>query len=154
MSCYLHIRTILAFLFQFHLWGAEKMQGLKKGPCLMAKKPEGRFLTKKGSPPEQHRPKVGLWSEWKPACTVQAEGRPQVHSSHFDVDGEELRLSWESNFHVCTEEHGLFLGWPSLSCCFICSSVFLSLSWLFTYYYFPFLLSCGDLWLNRITTIV
>ena len=79
----------------------------------------------------------------------------RLHSSYFDVDGEELRLSWESNFHVCTEEHGLFLGWPSLSCCFICYSVFLSLSWLFTYYsYFPFLLSCGDLWFNKITTII
>ena len=32
---------------------------------------------------------------------------------------------------------------------------FLSLSWLFTYYsYFPFLFSCGDLWFNKITTII
>ena len=44
--------------------GAEKMQGLKKGACLMAKKkkPEGRFLTKKGSSPERYK--------------VQAEGGP------------------------------------------------------------------------------
>ena len=42
--------------------GAEKMQGLKKGPCLMAKKPEGRFLTKKGSPLEWYKPKVDFWS--------------------------------------------------------------------------------------------
>lgn len=34
----------------------------------------------------------------------------RLHSSHFDVDGEELGLSWENNFHVCTGEHGLFLG--------------------------------------------
>ena len=32
-----------------------------------------------------------------------------LHSSHFDVDGEELGLSWENNFHVCAGEHGLFL---------------------------------------------
>ena len=76
----------------------------------MAEKPEGKFLTKEGSSPERYKPKLGLWSGGKPACTVQAEGRPQVHSSHFDVDGEELGLSWESNFHVCTGEHGLFLG--------------------------------------------
>ena len=34
----------------------------KKGPCLMAEKPEGRFLTKEGSSPEQYMPKVGLWT--------------------------------------------------------------------------------------------
>ena len=33
----------------------------------------------------------------------------RLHSSHFDVDGEELGLSWKNNFHVCTGEHGLFL---------------------------------------------
>ena len=45
------------------LRGAEKIQGLKKkGPCLMAKKPEGRFLPKEGSSPERYKPKVGLWS--------------------------------------------------------------------------------------------
>jgi len=33
----------------------------------------------------------------------------RLHSSHFDVDGEELGLSWENNFHVCAGEHGLFL---------------------------------------------
>ena len=34
----------------------------KKGPCLMAEKPEGRFLTKEGSSPERYMPKVGLWA--------------------------------------------------------------------------------------------
>ena len=34
----------------------------KKGLCLMAEKPEGRFLTKKGSSPERYK--------------VQAEGGP------------------------------------------------------------------------------
>ena len=42
-----------------------------------------------------------------------------------------------------------------LSRCFICYSVFLSLSWLFSYYsYFPFLFSCGNLWFNKITIII
>ena len=79
----------------------------------------------------------------------------RLHSSHFDVDGEELGLSWENNFHVCTGEHGLFLRWPRRSCCFICYLVFLSLSWLLAYYSsFPFLFSYGDLWFNKITTII
>lgn len=79
----------------------------------------------------------------------------RLHGSHADVDGEELGLSWENNFHVCAREHGLFLGWPSLPCCFICYLGFLSLSWLFAYYsYFSFLFSCGDLWFNKITTIM
>ncbi len=34
----------------------------------------------------------------------------RLYSSHFDVYGEELGLSWENNFHVCAREHGLFLG--------------------------------------------
>ena len=33
----------------------------------------------------------------------------RLHSSHFDVDGEELGLSWENNFQFCIGEHGLFL---------------------------------------------
>ena len=33
-----------------------------KGPCLMAEKPEGRFLTKEGSSPEWYKSKVGFWS--------------------------------------------------------------------------------------------
>ena len=44
--------------------------------------------------PARYKPRAGL----------------RLHSSHFDVDGEELGLSWENNFHVCTREHGLFLG--------------------------------------------
>ena len=79
----------------------------------------------------------------------------RLHSSHFDVDGEELGLSWENHFHVCAGEYGLFLWWPSLSCCFICYLVFLSLCWLLAYYSsFPFLFSCGDLWLNKNTIII
>ena len=45
----------------------------------------------------------------RPACTVQSEGSLRLHGSHVDVDGEELGLSWENNFHVCAGEHGLFL---------------------------------------------
>ena len=30
----------------------------------------------------------------------------RLHISHFDVDGKELGLSWENNFHVCAREHG------------------------------------------------
>ena len=30
----------------------------------------------------------------------------RLHSFHFDVDGEELGLSWENNFHVCMEFSG------------------------------------------------
>jgi len=40
---------------------------------------------------------------------VKSEGRPQVTGLSFDVDGEELGLFWEINFHVCPREHGLFL---------------------------------------------
>ena len=37
---------------------------LRKGPWLKEKKkkPKGRFLTKKGSSPEQWKPKMGFWS--------------------------------------------------------------------------------------------
>ena len=42
--------------------------------------------------------------------TSQPRAGLRLHSFHFDVDGEELGLSWENNFHVCTGEHGLFLG--------------------------------------------
>ena len=38
--------------------GAEKMQGLKKRPCLMAENPESMFLTKEGRSPEWYKPKV------------------------------------------------------------------------------------------------
>ena len=38
------------------------MQEVKKGPCLMAEKPKGRFLTKEGSSPEWYMPKGGFWS--------------------------------------------------------------------------------------------
>ena len=34
----------------------------KKGPCPIAEKPEGRFLTKEGSSPEQYKRKMGFWS--------------------------------------------------------------------------------------------
>ena len=39
-----------------------KCRDSRKGPCLMAKKPEGRFLTKEGSSPELYKLKVGFWS--------------------------------------------------------------------------------------------
>ena len=55
---------------------------------------EGGLLVRIKSLPEWYKPRAGL----------------RLHSSHFDVDGEELGLSWENNFHVCTGEHGLFLG--------------------------------------------
>ena len=50
------------------LWGAKKMQGLKKRtlPDGSKTKPEGWFLTKKGSSPEWHKPKMGFWSGKKP----------------------------------------------------------------------------------------
>ena len=41
---------------------SRKCRDSKKGPCLMSEKPEGRFLTKKGSSPEWYKPKVGFWS--------------------------------------------------------------------------------------------
>ena len=130
----------------------------KQGPCLMAKKTKTKTKT------WRQVPNQGRELTW----TVQAKGGPLGRmkaclygtsrgqtSGYTDVDGEELGLSWENNFHVCTGEHGLFLRWLSISCCFICYSVFLSLSWLFTYYfYFPFLFSCGDLWFNKVTTII
>ena len=73
----------------------------------------------------------------------------RLHGSLDDADGEELGLSWENNFSVCTREHGLFPRWPSLSCftLFSFSSVFPVICLLF-------LFSCGDLWFNKITTII
>jgi len=91
------------------------------------------------------------------ACQYGAKPRAnlRLHGSLVHVDGEELGLSRENNFHVCTGEHGLFPGWPNLSCCFTCYSVFPQSSLLFAYYsHFPFLLSCGDLWFNKITTTI
>ena len=42
---------------------------------------------------------------------VQAEGRPQVkHSSHFDVDGEELGLSWKTISMFAPEIMDCFSG--------------------------------------------
>ena len=61
----------------------------------MAEKPEGRFLPKEGSSPEQ-------WRRWASGQdeSLPARYRPRaglgLHSSHFDVDGEELGLSWET----------------------------------------------------------
>ena len=43
------------------------------------------------------------------AC-LNGTSRAERYSSHFDVYGEELGLSWENNFHVHAREHGLFLG--------------------------------------------
>ena len=40
----------------------KKCRDSKKGPCLMAEKPKGKFLTKEGSSPEWCKPKVGFWS--------------------------------------------------------------------------------------------
>ena len=151
--------------------GAEEMQGLEKRTL-----PDGRKTWRQV--PNQGREltwmvqakgglQVGIKACMNGACWRWASGQDEslpvryklraglrLYSSHLNVYGEELGLSWENNFHVCAGEHGLFLGWFSLSCCFICYSVFLSLSWLFAYYsYFPFLLSCGDLWLNKITIV-
>ena len=66
----------------------------------------------------------------------------RLHGSLVDVDGEELGLSQENNFHVCTGEHGLFPGWPSLSCCFTCYSVFPQSFLLFAYYSYSPVVLC------------
>ena len=93
----------------------------------MSEKPEGRFLRKgahlngtsrrwafgqEKSSPERCMPKVGLSGQDKSLLPARYKPRAglRLHSSHFDVDGEELGLSWENNFHVCAGEHGLFLG--------------------------------------------
>ncbi len=55
---------------------------------------EGGLLVRIKSLPVQYKPRAGL----------------RLHNSHFDVDGEELGLSWESNFHVCPGEHDCFSG--------------------------------------------
>ena len=46
------------------------------------------------------------------ACLYSEKPRAglRLHGSLVDVDGEELGLSWENNFHVCAREHGLFPG--------------------------------------------
>ena len=49
------------------------------------------------------RIKTCLYSE-KPRAGLR------LHGSPVDVDGEELGLSQENNFHVCAGEHGLFPG--------------------------------------------
>ena len=41
---------------------SRRCKDAKKGPCLMAEKPEGKFLTKEGSSPERYKPKVGFWA--------------------------------------------------------------------------------------------
>ena len=46
---------------------------------------EGGLLVRIKSLPARYKPGPGLG----------------LHSSHFDVDGEELGLSWENNFHIC-----------------------------------------------------
>ena len=57
------VLCLLTILIVLLVQGAKDMQGLKKkGPCLTAEKPEGRFLTKEGSSPERYKPKVGLWT--------------------------------------------------------------------------------------------
>ena len=55
---------------------------------------EGGLLVRIKSLPEQYKLRAGL----------------RLHSSHFDVEGEESGLSWENNFHVFAGEHGMFLG--------------------------------------------
>jgi len=52
----------------------------------MAEKPEGRFLTKEGSPPEWCMPKVGFWAGQKPSYTVKNRGRAETC-----LCGEKLR---------------------------------------------------------------
>ena len=147
--------------------GAEEMQGLEKRTLPDGRKTwrqvpnqgreltwmvqaEGGLLVRIEDCLYGEKPRAG----WGLPVRCNPRAGLRLHGSHVDVDGEELGLSGETNFHVCAGEHGLFLRWPSLSCCFICYSVFLSLSWLFTYYYFPFLFSCGDLWFNKVTTII
>ena len=152
--------------------GAEKMQGLKTRTLPDGKKKTWRQVPNQGREltwmvQAEGGLLVRIKAHLNDTCRRWASGQDEslparykpraglrLHSSHLDVDGEDLELSWENNFHVCAGERGLFLRWPSLSCCFICYSVFLSLSWLFTYYsYFPFF-SCGDLWFNKVTTII
>ena len=80
------------------------MQGLEEGTLPDGNTPappKGRFLTKEGS--------ARLNSTSRKWASGQDKSLP-VWFSLVDVDGEELGLSWENNFHVCTGEHGLFPG--------------------------------------------
>ena len=86
---------------------------------------EGGLLVRIKSLPARYKPGPGLG----------------LHSSHFDVDGEELGLSWENNFHSA-----LLSGDCSMDD-LVFSVVYLlfSFSSVFPVICLLFLFSCGDL---------
>jgi len=138
----------------------------------MAEKPEGRFLTKKGSSPERYKPKVGFWSGKKLTWTVPAEGGPLVRikaylhgtsrgqasgytalilmlmGKNWDFPGKTISMFALENLDCFSGD----LVFPAVLFVIQFSSVFPD--YLLITSYFPFLFSCGDLWFNKIATII